>query len=304
MKVETIGICSPAAPVNEIKLKSAIEEIRKSGYKVVTATSTFGNIGLFAATDEVRCRELEEMFLRDDVDAVFCSRGGVGSSRLFEILNTKLIAESRKPFLGFSDITALQWMLFAKHEFVSFTGPLATEWEGSVTDYSRKSALQMLMGKSGQNLFAGFNLSSAKVLRGRGKVTGKLFPGNLTMITTLPGTPYLPDLRNAILFIEDVGEPPYRVDRMLFHLRNAGMLTNLSALLVGDFQMKDDPVAFNYLKTSLLEATRGMDFPILLNLPYGHGAERMTLPVGIEVTVDLDHISLSLNSPAAKDSRP
>ncbi len=269
--------------------------LQRVGFVVEAAPSTFSNIGLFAAPDSVRARELEEMFVRPDIDAVFCARGGVGCSRLLEILDTDLIAAHPKPFLGFSDITVLQWYLFAKHKLISFSGPLAIEWDGSVSPHTQIFALQMLQGRNPANLLEGFAQDNIAVLRGSGVVQGRLFSGNLAMITTLLGTPYLPDLTQAILLIEDISEAPYRVDRMLFHLRNAGILNNLAALLVGDFQLAQDPIAWTYLQSSLLEATRGTEYPIVVNLPYGHGSERMTLPVGAEVTFDAATFSLSLN---------
>jgi muramoyltetrapeptide carboxypeptidase len=297
-----IGICSPAAPVKEEKLRAAIAMIRNAGYDVVTAPSTFGNAGLFAAPDSDRCRELEDMFNRKDIDAVFCSRGGVGSNRLAEILNTDLIAKSRKPFLGFSDITALQWQLLAQQGFISFSGPLATEWDGSVDERSLRAAFQMLSGKQEMNLLSHFLDSNVTTLKGKGKIKGRLLPGNLTMITTMLGTSFLPQMNGAVLFIEDVGEPPYRVDRMLFHLRNSGVLANLAGILVGDFQTADDIAAQKYLETSLLEATRGMNYPIVINLPYGHGKVRMTCPVGAEISFDPEDKTMSLSSPIMENS--
>ncbi len=112
-------------------------------------------------------------------------------------------------------------------------------------------------------------------------------PGNLSMIATLLGTPFMPDLKGAVLMIEDVNEPPHRVDRMLFHLRNAGVLQSLNGLFIGDFGTDTDPLRAESLRMSLLDATRGTNYPVIAGFPFGHGPERMTLPVGVPVGFDL-----------------
>jgi muramoyltetrapeptide carboxypeptidase len=294
-----IGLCAPAGPVNEERLRAAIEALRADGYDVATAPSAFARHGLLAAPDEVRRRELEEMFARPDVDAVFCARGGVGSSRLLPDLDTALVARSRKPFLGFSDVTALQWLLCQRHQFVSFSGLLAVEWEGGVSPATRQRALQTLSGGMSGDLLAGFPRECLRTLRG-GKVRGRLWPGNLTMIATLLGTPYLPDLAGAVLLIEDVNEPPHRVDRLLFHLRNAGVLNQIAALLAGELEFGEEGELKGSVTRSLLDATHGLEIPLAIGLPYGHGPERMTLPVGALVEWDSSHATLTLCEPVTE----
>lgn len=294
-----IGICAPAGPVKEERLQRAIQTLRNQGFEVVTAPSAFGRDGLFSAPDEVRRRELEDMFMRRDVDAVFCARGGVGSSRLLSKLNTELIASSRKPFLGFSDTTVLQWLLYHRHLSVSFSGPLAVEWSDGVSETTKQRALQMISGQVEGDLLSAFPRDQIRVLRG-GKVRGRLWAGNLTMIATLLGTPYCPDLSGGILLIEDVNEPPHRVDRLLFHLRNAGMLSGVAALLAGELESGDDPDLRDSVTRSLQDATSGRDIPLSLGLPYGHGPERMTLPVGAMVEWDSDNGTLTLCEPVTE----
>lgn len=290
-----IGICTPAGPVVEERLHAAIAALRAEGFEVETSPSAFEKHGLFSAPDEVRLRELEELFLRDDIDAVFSARGGVGTSRLLGSVDTALIAGSRKPFLAFSDITALQLLLAKRENFVTYSGPLAVEWDGAASETSRRQAIQVLMGESIGDLIGDIPHTPLELLRGSGDVHGRLVPANLTMITTLLGTPYLPDLNGALLLIEDINEPPHRVDRMLFHLRNAGALRSLAALLVGDFGTESDPIRAEALRTSLLDAAHGTDYPIVTNFPFGHGPERMTLPVGAPVRLDLENMTLMLD---------
>jgi muramoyltetrapeptide carboxypeptidase len=295
-----IGVCAPAGPVTPQRLTAALEALASDGYQVVTAPSAFGRHGLFAATDDVRRQELEEMFSRTDVDAVFCARGGVGSSRLLPRLDTSRIARSRKPFLGFSDVTALQWHLFAREGFVSFQGPLAVEWDGGVSPATRTQTFHLLAGDSPPDLLSGLTRDGVRVLRG-GQAKGRLMPANLSMITTLLGTPFLPDLRGALLLIEDVNEPAYRVDRMLFHLRNAGVLHQIGALLAGELVAADNAEEIELADLSLREATSGLSYPIVTGLPFGHGPQRMTVPVGAAVELQTDPFRLDLCEPVVRE---
>lgn len=292
----TIGICAPSGPVDPARLNAAIAALRASGFDVQTSASAFSRSGYLSATDDVRARELEEMFVRDDIDAVICARGGVGASRLLEILDTARIAGHPKPFLGFSDNTALQWLLWGRHRLVSFSGPMAVDWSGLVSEHTLRLALDVLMGDAPTDLLNGFSRDGIHVLRGTGSFAGTLLPGNLTMINTLLGTPYLPALDGTLLLIEDVNEPPYRIDRMLFHLRNAGVLSRIGGLLCGDLDASADEAERALVRQAVLDAMRGTSCPIVTGLPFGHGRDRMTLPVGGTVHVNLDTLTLALRA--------
>ncbi|MDD5087820.1 MAG: LD-carboxypeptidase [bacterium] len=285
----TIGICAPAGPVVRERLQQAVRALEADGFNVELSPSAMAQHGLFSATDGVRRRELERMFSRRGVDAVFCARGGVGSSRLLPALNTQRIARSKKPLLGFSDVTALQWLLWKQEKFISFSGPLAVEWH-TISARTRRQARAVLAGETA-NLHGDFPREPIHVLRKGRKVVGRLLPGNLTMIATLLGTPFLPSLKDAIVLVEDVNEPPHRVDRLFFHLRNAGALRSLGALLTGELGEDKD---MDTVTRSVREATRGEGYPVAMNFPYGHGAERMTLPVGGLVEFDPSRMTLSL----------
>jgi muramoyltetrapeptide carboxypeptidase len=288
-----IGICAPAGPVNPPRLHAAMDALRAAGYTVEASPSAFASHGLFSAPDEVRLCELENFFSRGDIDAVFCARGGVGSSRLLASLNARAVARSAKPFLGFSDITVLQWRLF-QEGLITFSGPLAVEWDGSVNVRSQRRALDLLNGNANLDLCANVSRETWRVLQGRGKVVGRLLAGNLTMIATLLGTPFLPDMSGVLLAIEDVNEPAYRVDRLLFHLRNAGLLARIGGLLVGDLCGPGEEENDADVMQSLLDATRDYSYPVITGLPFSHGAERITLPIGARVELDADNAALTL----------
>ncbi len=268
--------------------------MENAGFSVEVSPEALSSHGLFSASDETRLRELEEFFRREDIDAVFCSRGGVGASRLLASLNTKLIAASGKPFLHFSDGTALGLLLWKQEKYVTFSGPLAVEWSGGVSADSCAQAISILTGRSPCDLVTDAIPAKLECIRyfPESVIHAPLIAGNLTMITSLLGTPYMPDLSGAMLLIEDINEPPHRVDRLLFHLKNAGQLSSLAALLIGDFWSEPTEMEISNLKKSLLDACDGTEFPIVLGFPYGHGQKRMTVPIGMTCELDLDKSSL------------
>ncbi len=290
----TVGVFSPAGPVRPDKLESAVRAIEQKGYRVVVSPSVFERTAYLAGRDETRLLSLHEMFQRPDVDAVFASRGGYGTSRILAHIDCERIAVSRKPFVAFSDVTALQWFLFARTRFVSFSGPLAVEWAGGVSDETLAAGMRLLSGSTGGDLLAGFSKEDFKVLHG-GRCEGVLLPGNLTLISSLLGTPFLPDLTGAILVLEEVGEARYRLDRLLFHLRNAGVFERIGGLVIGDLThgapIEEGMPAVEQL---VREATEGFTFPIVCGIPYGHGPLRATLPVGANVRLDSEQREIFL----------
>jgi len=293
----TIGISAPAGPVKREKLEQAVARLHTLGFRTKLSASVFGKHGFLSATDETRKRELEDLFSDPEVDSVWCARGGVGSSRLLGCLNLELIAKSDKPFLGFSDITALQWAMWAKHRAITFTGPLAIEFDGTLTRETEQFSVQMLTDTLSNNWLDSFPTATPNYLRkGAREIIAPVMPGNLTMISTLLGTKWMPDLRGHILVIEDIAEPAYRMDRLLFHLKNAGVFANLAALIVGDFcWQEEDCESRERMTESLLDATKGTSYPIVTEFPYGHGATRMTLPVGSPVRVSLAENKLAMS---------
>jgi muramoyltetrapeptide carboxypeptidase len=297
----TIGICSPAGSVRPDKLEAAAKAIEKRGYRVVLSSSVFEQTGYLAGRDETRLSSLYDMFERKDVDAVFTSRGGYGTSRILAQIRCERIAASRKPFIAFSDITALQWFLFGQAGFVTFSGPLAVEWAGGVSDEALTATMRLLSGNAQGDLLAGFPKDDFKVLRA-GRCDGVLLPGNLTLVTTLLGTPFLPALTGTILVLEEVGEARYRLDRLLFHLRNAGVFARISGLVIGDMThgvpIEEGVPAIEQL---IREATEGYAFPILYGVSYGHGPQRATLPVGAQVRLDTGQGELLLLAPVVAE---
>jgi muramoyltetrapeptide carboxypeptidase len=278
-----IAVVSPAGKVNKNQLSKGIRAIEEHGYHVECGEYVYTSHRGFAGTDESRLHDLLWAFRSPEIRAVFCSRGGYGSSRLLSTLVKRGLGNISKLVVGFSDITALQWALWTKWRLPSLSGLLVSELGGSITPESEAYFWKVVQGKSAPKL--GFGTPSVKILR-YGEVDGILMPGCLSIICSLIGTPFLPDLKDAILVIEDVGEVPYRIDRMLVQLKNAGVFDRISALVIGellDSKAQSEIMTHDELHQRLTEILKDFKGPIITGIPYGHGKNRWTLPIGIPV---------------------
>jgi len=287
-------VISPAGYVAESKLDKGIRAIQDRGFKVVRGPHLFSQHWEMAGDDDVRLHDLLWALRTPEIDAVFCSRGGYGSSRLLSILARRGIGNFPKLVVGFSDITALQWTLFATWKWHSLSGPLVTELGTSLSPESEESFWALAQGQSGTQL--GFGNPPVDIIR-HGEVEGILMPGCLAIICSLLGTPYMPDLTGAILVVEDIGEVPFRIDRMLLHLRNAGVFEQIAALVIGQFltsDAKSDAISQPELSQRLVEILGDFPGPVILGIPYGHGQNRWTLPVGVPVRLSTEPFLLEM----------
>jgi muramoyltetrapeptide carboxypeptidase len=282
---DSIGVISPAGPVNRSHLEADLHFLKTKGFAVHVAPHVYDRREYLAGRDEDRLSDLEQMFRNPDIKAIFCSRGGYGTLRLLDRIDYDLIRKNPKILLGYSDITALLAAIFKKTGLVTFHGPMVkglsllpeTAWEN------------LLRIVSSQQL-AVFSPMKGYPLCG-GKATGPIMGGNLSLICRLPGTPFMPNLAGCILFMEDRGEALYRVDRMLTHLALSGSLQGIKGLIVGQFLDCGDPTAIDHL---IKERFGPMNIPITSRFPLGHGPENTTLPLGIAAELDTFAMTLSL----------
>ena len=282
---DLIGIISPAGPVDQPELEAGIKMIESSGFKVCIGPNTYNRRDYLAGKDKERLSDFHAMFSDQDVKAVLCARGGYGSLRLLDKIDFDLIKNNGKIFVGYSDITALLMAIYFKTGLITFHGPVI---RGLSSDNwaNLNSLLRLPTPGQGPKI----NLSEGNVLR-PGKAKGPLIGGNLSIICHLLGTSYLPDLEGCILFIEDTGEPLYRIDRMLTHLKLSGHLNRLSALVAGSFERCGEMFAIERL---LSDVVANQDIVIATGLPAGHGPENLTLPIGLMAELDTDHMTLSI----------
>lgn len=302
---DTIGLMIPSsANWNPDEIDILLESLAALGLRGKLGQHVNDRYGYLAGRDEDRAADLNELFLDSDVKAIHCIRGGWGAARLLPFLDFSAIERHPKALIGYSDITALLLSLHAKTGLVTFHGPNASsEWNAINVSWLQRVLWQGEQAHFENPRDAGDLLAPVRH-RTRtlvsGKARGKLLGGNLTVLTSLLGTPYLPDFSGAILFLEDVDEAPYRIDRMLVQLKLAGVLENLSGFVWGHCTRCEPGEGFGSLTIPDLLADHivPLGIPAYSGAMFGHIPEQFTLPVGVEVELDADTGQLRMLEPA------
>lgn len=300
---DTIRLVAPSSPPKDrASLEMAIMAIKTRGYRVKYSDSIFGRSGYLAGSDEERARDFEAAFADDKAQAVLCVRGGYGATRILNHIDWRTVRQP-KVFMGFSDITALNCALWKKCGFPSFSGPVLTSdlSDENLDAHSWDHALSLLSGerRKGKLLTEPFNLSHPTAIV-PGESHGRLIGGNLSILCSLLGTPWFPNVSNAILFLEDVGEPPYKVDRYLTQLRDAGILKQVAGIVLGDFgysemlRNRDEKQGMQTMEAVLQDRLSDLGVPVLANLPFGHIKPKITIPFGVLVILDANQRNLLL----------
>lgn len=289
---DRIAIVAPGSAAPEDKLKKGTESIAALGFEPVCGKTCFMKRGFMAGPDEARLADLHWAFSDPSIRGVMCLRGGNGSGRLLPGLDLKRIAAAPKPFVGYSDITVFHTVFGQQGNFVTFHGPMATVEFSSkgAKALTRDSFLKAMTSTEPLGILA--DASSGLVSLASGRAEGEIVGGNLALICSTMGTPYELDTRGRVLFIEDINEQPYSVDRMITHLRNAGKLACAAAVVLGDF-LNAEPVSPGPEDSLTLEEVfadhlQHLRIPVLKGLRCGHGKLNLTLPLGIRVEVDGD----------------
>jgi len=285
----TVAVAAPAAPFDAERFRSGIEVIREMGFRVVTPEGVYNRQGFLAGTDRQRAELLQRFFADPSVDAVICARGGWGSMRVLPLLDFETISRTPKIFVGFSDVSALLWVLHQRCLITVFHGPMVL----SLTDAlaSTRNALRaVLCGEETVEVAA----TPGTVLHA-GRAEGTVVCGNLTTLCHLVGTPFTPDLDGRILMLEDTGEAPYRIDRMLTHMTMAGCFRGLRALALGSFS---DCGNREEICRVFEEHFADRDIPILAGFSVGHTEPNLTVPVGERAVLDTEAGTLRFLRPA------
>ena len=301
-----IGLVAPAGPLlDRDDLTRAEELCRALGYEPVLGKNTYRRHGYLAGTDEERLGDLNAALEDPSIDAIWCIRGGYGSIRLLDQVDYAAMARKPKALIGFSDATALLNAVTCLTGVATFHGPVA---RASMPDFTRRHFLAVLtaaepagrLGRLPQPADMLVPRENRIVTLCGGVAEGELAGGNLTLLQCLIGTPYFPELAGAILFLEDVGEDLYRVDRMLAHLRLIGALRRLSGVLVGrftDLQRSggDGALGFDEVLAGYFEP---LGIPVAYGFPVGHLDAQWTLPLGIRARLDAGAGEVELLEPA------
>jgi muramoyltetrapeptide carboxypeptidase len=303
-----VAIIAPAAPCLELDDFTRAEELcRALGYEPVPGRHLRRRDGYLAGTDEERAADVNDALRNDRIDAIWCVRGGYGLTRILDRLDYDAARRRPRAIIGFSDVTALLNAMTRVAGIVTFHGPTArapmppfSRWH-----FDRVLTVPTAAGQLGRLPPPADVLVPTEhriVPLAPGVAEGPLWGGNLTLLQCLIGTPWFPDLDGALLFLEDVGEPLYRVDRMLAHLRAVGALRRLAGVVVGRFtemkrEMGDGAFGFDEV---LLQYLAPLRIPVALGFPVGHVADQWTLPLGVRARLDAAAGELSLLEPAVR----
>ncbi len=286
---DTIGIVAPASPTMEENIQKAYDIIVEMGFKVKMGKSPYEKYGYLSGTDDIRAQDINEMFKDTEVDGIICMRGGYGTPRILELIDYDIIRKNPKVFVGYSDITALHIAFNQIAGLVTYHGPMvSSDMLDGFSDFSKESLFKAIMSSKPIGIIS--NPPEEEIITINGGIAeGSLIGGNLSLITDTMGTPYEIDVKGKILFIEEIGEEPYNIDRMLNQLRLAGKLHEAQGIILGDFKdcnPKDDESLS--LEQVINDHIKPIEKPTIYNLQSGHCAPIITLPFGVNVRLDAD----------------
>lgn len=290
-KDDRVAIVSPAGAIDADLVDGAIEVLKTWGLRPEKREYTTAKVGRFAGYDKWRCDDLQKVLDDPTIAAVLCSRGGYGTMRIIDKIDFACFRKYPKWVIGFSDITVLHAVL-NKQGYASIHGAMA---KAIAHESNNRESVEALKDTLFGNKLS-YTLPSSGYNR-RGKATGQLVGGNLSLLYALLGTSYNPIKQGTILFIEDVSEALYHVDRMLQAFRLSGVFDRVSGVIVGEFSdVAADPSMLNNLETAILEAVGNRNIPVVFDFPAGHGCQNMPLILGANVDVVVgDNVRIEMN---------
>jgi muramoyltetrapeptide carboxypeptidase len=276
---DTIGILCPSGYMPYEKAATAVKTLTEWGFNIIAGKTLGHRFNYFSGTDEERLNDLQQMINDENIKAIFCARGGYGMGRIIDEISFKKLKKNPKWIIGFSDITVIQSHLFSKYKIASMHAPMAAAFNDEEnTNQYIQSLHDALIGRKANYATTGNQFNK------KGKTSGILVGGNLSLIAHLMGTASGIKTKNKILFIEDVGEYIYNVDRMMYQLKRAGKLDDLKALIVGKFtEMKDTTVPFGQSAEEVIrDVVKEYDYPVCFSFPVSHDKENYALKIGVE----------------------
>lgn len=289
---DVIGVVAPAGAVDEADLQAGIRCLETAGFRLQIGAGVRYRAGYLAGTDRQRAADLHEMFRASHVKAIIAARGGYGAGRLLPLIDPDIVRQHPKIFVGHSDITFLLNDVVQRAGLVSFHGPMVRGFEkrGDAVEH----LLSVLTGERTR-----WHESAQAVIQ-PGTAEGRLAGGCLSAIVATLGTPYAIESQGCLLFLEDVNEKPYRIDRMLTHLRQAGVLDDVAGVIFGEMSgctaSEDERVS---VRDVIAEAFAHAQYPVAFGLPSGHGLGTLTLPLGVRARLAGERLTL-LESPVAE----
>ena len=288
---DTIGIISPASSPDELdRIEKGVKYLERLNYRVLVGKNVGKVRGYLAGEDSERLSDFNDMFKNKDVKAIFCVRGGYGSGRLLDKIHFDIIKKNPKILVGYSDITALQMAIYQKTGLVTFAGLMVAVdfYHDEVNPFAEEVFWRTIT--SNKKIGKLKNPGDEKfyiVSKGRGE--GRILGGNLALLCSLMGTQFMPSLKDSILLLEDVGEAPYRVDRLLNQLKLAKVFTQANGVVLGRFVDCYDAEPGKEsltLNDVICDYFDDLKIPVMYNLKHGHISENITIPLGVRCKIN------------------
>ncbi|MBC2705922.1 LD-carboxypeptidase [Desulfobacula sp.] len=273
---DVLGACAPSARFDIEKLNKGIQVLKNLGFEVKVPEEIFKKKRYLAGDDVLRANVINRLFSDPDIDGIICARGGFGAMRILNHLNWNSIKQNSKPFIGFSDNTAILLSIIGKTGSSVIHGPTVVSL-ASAPQKTIDSFYKTLTGSSDE-----IEVPDGQIIK-PGKCTGILKGGNIATISHLLGTKFQPDFKNTVLFLEDIGEPAYKIDRMLTQMKMAGLFEGIQGVITGAFKKCDNE---EYIGEILSEIFEEYNVPILSGLDSGHGKVNLSLCMGADIKMD------------------
>lgn len=294
---DTLGLIAPASNTTEENVQKSIKKLVELGFKVREGKSLYKRHGFLAGDDQTRAQDINEMFADPEVDGIICIRGGTGAPRILELLDYDVIKKNPKVFIGYSDITVLHIAFNQICNLVTFHGPMvSSNMIDDFDDYSKEGLFRLIMDPDAYGKLE--NPEGEEIVTINGGIgIGRLAGGCLALVCSTLGTPYEIDTKGKILVLEDLGEEPYKVDRMLNQLRLAGKLQEANGIILGTFE--DSAPKGGYQDSQPMEEVfddhlKRLGVPAIYNLRIGHCKPVMTIPLGVYAKLDADKKEIHL----------
>jgi len=298
-KGDLIGLVTPGSPIEKRQLDETIQKLENLGFRTYNTDSVLAEYGYFAGRDQERADELMHMFTNKEVDGIWCVRGGYGSIRILNLLDFEKIEQNPKVFVGYSDITALLTTVFEQTGLVTYHGPVGIS---DFNDFSVKSLEKVILNPGNQYRIpyereddTEDNPEFDRYTIHGGKAEGELIGGNISVLDSMIGSRFEPNFENKIVYLEEIEEKTYRVDKMLFHLLEATTLKKAAGVVMGvfsDCNINDEPRLS--LRTAIEDLLRPLGIPVSYGLSFGHINKMVTIPNGIRARMNADRNNLKL----------
>lgn len=290
----TIGVFALSGGVGTGQLDEGIGRLEAAGHRVIVAPETRNAWRYFAGTDAERLAGFHRLLEDPGIDLMLAARGGYGISRILAAIDWERVGTSRKVFAGFSDFTAFNCAAFARAGLVTLHAPMLA------SDLGDGEPDPYMLHHFAATVWGAEDTETVACAHGypQGTIRGTLWGGNLSLLAHLAGTPYLPAIEGGILYVEEIAEDPYAIERMFLQLQHAGTLPRQAAIVLGDFSrcVPDNPARYPYSMEEVVESIRAIaPCPVLTGLPFGHVAQKLTLPFGATgyLTLGADQYTLA-----------